>query len=83
MLPEVARLPGWTVYELPGATPIATPASGIRVTALDAETVTLRVTRAGRYRLRLTYTPYWRVEARLRRAARALGHHLRAAAPAP
>ncbi len=64
VLPEVARLPGWTVYELPGATPIATPASGIRVTALDAETVSLRVTRAGTYRLRLTYTPYWRVEGR-------------------
>jgi hypothetical protein len=62
VLPVVARLPGWTVYELPDATPIATPAGGIRVTALDEDTVTLRVTRPGTYRLRLTYTPYWRVE---------------------
>ena len=62
VLPVVARLPSWTVYELPRATPIATPADGIRVTALDGETVTLRVTRPGAYRLRLTYTPYWDVE---------------------
>jgi hypothetical protein len=61
-LPVAARLPNWIVYELPGATPIATPADGIRVTALDREKVTLRVTRPGAYRLRLTYTPYWDVE---------------------
>ena len=63
-LPVVARLPGWIVYELPDATPIATPAAGIRVTALDEATVTLSVARAGTYRLRLTHTPYWRVEGR-------------------
>jgi hypothetical protein len=62
VLPVVARMPGWTVYELPDATPIATPAGGIRVTALDEDAVTLRVARPGTYRLRLTYTPYWRVE---------------------
>jgi hypothetical protein len=61
-LPEAARLPGWIVYELPHATPIATPAAGARVTALDDESVTLRVRRAGEYRLRLRHTPYWRVE---------------------
>jgi hypothetical protein len=62
VLPEVARLPGWIVYELPDATPIATPASRIRITALDEEAVRLRVARAGTYRLRLTHTPYWSVE---------------------
>jgi hypothetical protein len=60
VLPQVARLPHWTVYEVPHATPIATPASGARIVALDEETVTVRVRRAGSYRLRLTYTPYWR-----------------------
>jgi hypothetical protein len=62
VLPRVARLPDWTVYEVPEATPIVTPASGARVTALDAGTVTLAVGRAGTYRLRLAYTPYWRTE---------------------
>jgi hypothetical protein len=62
VLPEAARLPGWIVYELPRPTPIATPASGIRVTALEEESVTLRVARPGVYRLRLTHTPYWRVQ---------------------
>lgn len=61
-LPVAARLSGWTVYELPDATPIATPADGIRVTAIGGESVTLRVAHPGTYRLRLTYTPYWRVD---------------------
>jgi hypothetical protein len=62
VLPQVARLPNWTVYEVPDATPIVTPASGARVVALDEETVTVRVRHAGTYRLRLTYTPYWQTE---------------------
>jgi hypothetical protein len=82
VLPEVARLPGWIVYELPDPTPIATPAGGIRVTALDEGTVTLRVARAGSYRLRLTHTPYWRVEGRACVEPREpWGTILRAAAP--
>jgi hypothetical protein len=60
-LDVVARLGGWTVYELPDPTPIATPADGIRVLRLSADSVTLRATRAGTYRLRLRYTPYWKV----------------------
>jgi hypothetical protein len=83
VLPAVARLPGWTVYELPHATPIATPADGIRVTALDEDAVTLRVARPGTYRLRLTYTPYWRVDGPACVEPRApWGTTLRAAAPA-
>jgi hypothetical protein len=81
-LPEVARLPGWIVYELPNATPIATPAGGVRVTALDDQAVTLRVTRAGEYRLRLRHTPYWRVDGSACVAPRSpWGTTLRAAAP--
>ncbi|WP_217914250.1 hypothetical protein [Miltoncostaea marina] len=58
----VRRTGGWTVFELPRATPIATPADGISVLALTSSAVTLRVERPGTYRLRLRYTPYWRVE---------------------
>ena len=61
-LPVVARMGGWTVYELPRATPIATPAGGISVLKLTSGSVTLRAARPGVYRLRLRYTPYWRVE---------------------
>ncbi len=61
-LTQVSRNGGWTVYELPDPTPIATPADGIDVVALTSDAVTLRVSEPGVYRLRLRYTPYWRVE---------------------
>jgi hypothetical protein len=61
-LRQVARVGGWTVYELPGATPIATPADGIQIVRVTAGSVTLRASRPGAYRLRLRYTPYWEVE---------------------
>jgi hypothetical protein len=61
-LRQVARVGGWTVYELPRATPIATPADGIEVLSLTSSSVTLRTSRPGVFRLRLRYTPYWRVE---------------------
>ena len=61
-LRQVARVGGWTVYELPHATPIATPSDGIGVLSLASNSVILRVSRPGVYRLRLRYTPYWRVE---------------------
>ena len=61
-LRQVARVGGWTIYELPHATPIATPSDGIGVLSLTSNSVILRVSRPGVYRLRLRYTPYWRVE---------------------
>jgi hypothetical protein len=61
-LREVARVGGWTVFELPRPTPIATPADGISIVSLTSDAVTLRVERPGTYRLRLRYTPYWSVE---------------------
>ncbi len=61
-LDEIAHIGGWTVFELPRPTPIATPADGISVLALTSSAVTLRVAEPGVYRLRLRYTPYWRVE---------------------
>jgi hypothetical protein len=58
----VSRVGGWTIYELPRATPIATPADGIEVLSLTSRSITVRAARPGIYRLRLRYTPYWRVE---------------------
>ena len=57
-----ARLGGWTVFEFPDARPIATPADGIRVLELNANSVTLSVQKPGTYRLRVRYTPYWHAE---------------------
>jgi len=61
-LTQVAQVGGWTIFELPKPTPIATPANGISVLSLTSDAVTLRVDRPGTYRLRLRYTPYWSVE---------------------
>lgn len=61
VLPEVARIGEWTVYEVPNATPIATPARDIRVLEMSSEEITLEADRAGSYRLRIRYTPYWQV----------------------
>ncbi|HET6692512.1 MAG TPA: hypothetical protein VFG74_16785 [Miltoncostaeaceae bacterium] len=61
-LDRVARIGGWTVYEVPDAVPIATPADGISVLALTSTNITLDVKEPGTYRLRLRYTPYWQVE---------------------
>jgi hypothetical protein len=61
-LPVRARYGGWTIYELPDATPIATPAAHVRVRSLTSDGIVLRVDRPGVYRLRVRYTPYWRVQ---------------------
>ncbi len=61
VLPLVARIGDWSVYEVPNATPIATPPDLIEIRHIDAREVTFEVKRAGNYRLRLRYTPYWRV----------------------
>ncbi len=61
VLPEIADLGSWRVFEVPDATPLATPAGRISVRAIDGETVTLDVKHPGRYLLRLRYTPYWSV----------------------
>jgi hypothetical protein len=57
----VADLGGWTVYELPDATPIVTPAAHARIVRMTSDRLVLRVDRAGTYRVRVRYTPYWRV----------------------
>lgn len=61
VLPQIAEIGSWKVYEVPDATPIATPAGSISVRRIDSERVTVHATKPGRYRLRIRYTPYWRV----------------------
>jgi len=61
VLPRVARLPHWTIYEVPHATPIVTPGSGATLLSLGPQAVSIRIRRPGTYRLRLSYTPYWSV----------------------
>ncbi|MCB9011645.1 MAG: hypothetical protein H6531_07420 [Actinobacteria bacterium] len=58
----VASVGDWTMYELPDATPIVTPASSARVVRLTSESLVMRITRAGVYRVRVRYTPYWQLE---------------------
>lgn len=60
-LDVVARLGGWTVYQLPDATPIVTPADDARVVRMDSDRLVVRVRAPGRYRVRLRYTPYMTV----------------------
>ena len=57
----VADLGPWTVYELPHATPIVTPKRRARVLRLTSNQIVMRVDRPGTYRVRVRYTPYWRI----------------------
>ena len=58
----VASVGDWTMYELPDATPIVTPSASARVVRLTSESLVMRITRAGVYRVRVRYTPYWQLE---------------------
>lgn len=59
---EVAfRSPDWTIYELPRATPILTGPARARVTRLGHDEIAGLVGAPGRYRLRVRFTPYWRI----------------------
>jgi hypothetical protein len=59
-LEQVFRTDDWTIFELRPATPILTgPAAG-RIERLDHERIS-GWTATGRFKLRIRYTPYWRV----------------------
>ncbi len=60
-LRESARMGAWRIFELPRATPIATPRAEIEVLSLRSDGVTLRARTPGTFRLSLRYTPYWHV----------------------
>jgi hypothetical protein len=55
-LRQVLRSAGWTIYELPEATPLL---PGGRVTELTHDRVTGWVPRRATYKLHIHYTPYW------------------------
>ena len=61
-LTRVTRVGAWQVFRLDDPTPIATPKSAIEVLSLTSDRIVLRARRPGRYRLRVSYTPYWRIE---------------------
>jgi hypothetical protein len=60
----------WAIYELPHATPILTPPpgaspttrAGTQVLRLSGDSVVVWAPVRGQYRLRVRYTPYWRVD---------------------
>jgi hypothetical protein len=51
----------WTIYRLPGATPLLTGPAGATVERLEHERIVARVAAPGTYRLRVRWSPYWRV----------------------
>ncbi len=55
----VFRSAGWTIYELPHATPLLTGLGTARVTRFGHTAVVGRVSAPGRYLLRAHYNPYW------------------------
>jgi len=50
-----------TIYELPHAEPILTGPGAAMVTAMSSSEIDGHVARAGRYLLRVHYTPYWSI----------------------
>ena len=60
-LPRAFRTRDWTIYRLPSASPILTGPARARLTVFGHQRIAGRVGAAGAYRLRVRYTPYWRV----------------------
>ena len=52
----------WQIFELPSPAPLLTGPGAARITRLGHESVAGSAERAGVYRLRIRYTPYWRAE---------------------
>jgi hypothetical protein len=61
-LRPVLRTPTLTVFELPRPRPILTGPGETRVLRLGATHIRLELPQAGRYRLAVRYSPYWRAE---------------------
>jgi hypothetical protein len=60
-LRELPPVPGWRLYRVLGATPMIDPPA--RLTGLSADGFAVSTPRAGTFRARLRWTPYWRVAA--------------------
>jgi len=63
-LRPVRRLPDWTIYELPRPSPLLTGPAPARLLRFGHDGIAGRVAAAGAYKLRVRYTPLWRVDAR-------------------
>jgi hypothetical protein len=61
-LHQVFRTADWSIFELRPATPILTGSAAGRIDRLDHEQIS-GWTAPGRFKLRIRYTPYWRVTA--------------------
>ncbi len=63
-LRQVERLDGWRVFAVGDPQPLLVALDGGEgsVTAMEHLAVRFRVSQAGTYLLRVTYTPYWRLE---------------------
>ena len=55
------RTKDWAIFELPGAAAILTGPAEAHLTALRHQRIAGWTAAPGRYRLRVHYTPYWRV----------------------
>jgi hypothetical protein len=62
-LRPVLRTANLAVFEVPGARPIVTGPAPARVLALTQSRISIALTRAGRYRIALRYSPYWETSA--------------------
>jgi hypothetical protein len=58
----VLRTPEWTIYELPEATPVLTGPGPSELSLLGHDRIEGLVATAGRYLLRVRYTPYLGVD---------------------
>jgi len=61
-LRPVFATPMLRIFQVPDARPILTGAAGARVLSLSATRVDVDLPRAGRYRLAMRYSSYWRAE---------------------
>jgi hypothetical protein len=64
LLKEVERLDGWRVYRVPEPQPLIVPLDGgqARVLAVEHRAVRLAVDRPGTFLLKVTHTPFWRLD---------------------
>jgi hypothetical protein len=58
-LTAVLRTRQLTVYAVPSPRPIITGAASARVVALTQQRLRVELSRPGRYRLAIRYSPYW------------------------
>jgi hypothetical protein len=61
---EVYSSPDWTIYRLRGAQPMAVSLGGTRdanVVYMDHESLYLKVPAAGRYLIKVSYSPFWEI----------------------